>query len=394
MPREEASTLLPLVQQGLRIYVDGPRRCGKTTLANNTLEAAEIKTLNLNLDGICTVPKLIESIASQTEGFLRDYPSVRKDLTGKQSAKAGVEAGFLDVLKFSLEAKSEDEKKMGATLDSLLSAVSVIAKHAGAAVIVDEFQAIKHKDMEHPSEVLGSFARASDADKGKVAWIFLGSDRYAMHNIFSEPESAFYQRTRHLPVGVIPKNVMIPFLNKRSQRQVESAVGDEAFKWTEGIPGDLQRLYSAMIVAAGDSKRIMPQHLIAAKASVLKDIGASYAITLQGVAKKDPELITMLNLVARDDIRDCDTLAAACDKTGIGGDVADKRLNQLLDMGLLHFRHDNQHLERPEPLLFHYLASFPGHDPRSGYSTASSALAKSFRKISKPKSGQARTPVR
>jgi AAA+ ATPase superfamily predicted ATPase len=171
--RPETGALIALVEDGRRVYIDGPRRCGKTTLAINALAEVGLKALKIDLEGVCSKSGLVDRVATETYGFIRDNPAVEKALSGKRGVKASAEGNVLSVLKFSLESSSENDRKGPTTLSDLLSAVTTVARVAKAAVIVDEFQAANHPQLVNASEVVGDFASASDPlrTKNEVAWL-------------------------------------------------------------------------------------------------------------------------------------------------------------------------------------------------------------------------------
>lgn len=379
-PEEEA--LLALVKAGRRIRLDGPRRCGKTTLVANTLSRHDIEALNIDLLGVTTLPKLMERVAENAETFLATHPGTRDRLFGKNGLKFGGELSLLKLAKVTAETTSEQESKPGTSLDALLRIVSEVAKDAGAVVVVDEFQATRHPNMTNPVEVEGSFATASDPSrtKGKNSWLFLGSHRLAMHQIFSVPESAFALRMETLPVGPIPQESIIPFLNKRSGRKVDAAVGEEAYRWTEGIPGDLQRLYSAMVELTSSPAPLKLDELAAAQDLVMHEVGRISAPSLSGMESDQPDQLRLLRLVASEDIRDVNQLAKVADANGIKPKAAGAALTGLVRSGILHYDSEKgPQLERPEPILFHYLA-----DAGARSYTVASALENAFRALPKP----------
>lgn len=362
--RSESGDLLTLVQGEHRVYVDGPRRTGKTTLVINTLEGAGIPVLRLDLDGVSSVPKLVERVSNDAIGFLEQHPEVKKRLLGSGRVKAGVSGAVFGFLNASLEGeKGIEGRKLDLNLDTMLSVIEEVAKAAKAVVFVDEFQTVKSQTLESPAEVMGSFAAASDParTRGKVSYVFAGSNRHAMHQIFSGAESLFFQRTRHLPLGPIPEHVIMPFLEQRLGRALPQAIAHEAYTWTEGIPGDLQRLFSAMRTLTADARVVTPQDLIAAKRSVVEGLGRSYAATLKTVGSTQVQL---LDLMARHNIRSLDDLANAAASSDVDIDRINESLEGLLRLGLIHVPPAKTAIERPEPIFFHYLLAHPAIEHR------------------------------
>jgi hypothetical protein len=385
--RPETGALISLVEDGRRVYIDGPRRCGKTTLAINALAEMGLKALKIDLEGVCSKSGLVDRVATETYGFLRDNPTVEKALSGKRGVKASAEGNVLSVLKFSLESSSENDRKGPTTLSDLLSAVTTVARVAKAAVIVDEFQAANHPQLVNASEVVGDFASASDPlrTKNEVAWLFLGSHRHIMHQIFHGTGSSFLQRTQHLGIGPIEEKLIIPFLNERSGREVAAAVGPEAYRWTEGIPGDLQRLYDAALRGAESVDAITLNDLENGKVLVLHELGGlHFEPTLARLEQESPQEMDMLRLIAQEDIRSPSALAAVTGRRKIKEKVVEHSLDALVKRGFLHFNRSKQLLERPEPMMFHFIQHFD-REHGGGHMTAKGALHHAFRKLPTPR---------
>ena len=383
--RPEADDILAAVMNRQRIFVDGPRRCGKTTLIINTLESHDIPVLRLDLDGVETCEKLLERIARDTNGFLDKHPEVRTKLTEGKKTKAGAGANLFGFLSLNYETeRDQPARPIGRSLDSLLSAVDEVARAAGAVVFCDEFQAIKSHKMANPTEVLGSFAAISDParTRGSVPYVFAGSNRHAMHALFHGPESAFFQRTRNLQIGPIPEETIIPFLNSRIDAEVAPEVGREAYLWTDGIPGDLQRLYSATQRVIGDRKIVTMADLEAAKTSIINDIGRSYTLTLQALRKDELE---MLDVIASRDIRNLSQLRDHIEGKDISVEDAQKTLFNLAKLGLINVPNRTFEIARPEPIMFRYLERYPAinHHPQNALFGVSTGKQKKSSTLSK-----------
>lgn len=357
--RPEAQRLLQRVTAGSRVFVDGPRRCGKTTLVLNTLEEAGIPVVRIDLSGVETEQSMIERILTDLEMFLHDHPDFAPE-QGSKTTKGGL-SGTLGFLTVNLEREtSAGPAQRPNSLDAALALVSDVARNCGAAVFVDEFQALKSARLEHPSSTLGAFAAASDPARTRhgVSWIFAGSNRYSMHRIFGGNEGQFFLRTDPICVGPISKEMIVPFLNSRlGEGRLSKALGGKAYDWCEGIPGYLQRLYGTIADEHGHTaRRLTEADLEAAQDEVLRSLGRSYALDLRSCPV---DALRLLDLIGSRDIRSMPALREAITSIGLNVKDAHIAFTHLLRSGHLSMQVASEVIERPDPMLFHYIATTP-----------------------------------
>lgn len=358
LERAEEADLLELVKTASRSYIDGDRRIGKTTLVMSTLGKAKIPVLRIDLEGITSLEKLVERMHMSLRSFLDEYPAVRKKLFSTEKTNTEIGASIL-----GLNFKIGGEKSVAAAgiennLDAILHVVTEVARRAGGVVFVDEFQEVKNFNIDKPEEIMGSFASASDPAKTKneVCFLFAGSNRHEMRQIFSGIRSKFYQQARTFTVNAIPEAQMLPFLEKRFGAEISKEIGKAAYAWTQGIPGDLQRLYSAMKRITGDRKVITMADLVAAEDAVVADVGRNYALTVK-TRPVDEKVI--LDNIASLKIFSITKLWEAPDIQEMGVERADAAMEGLLRSGLINIPSNSDTIRWPEPILHHYLERNP-----------------------------------
>ena len=110
-------------------------------------------------------------------------------------------------------------------------------------VCFDEFQSVlNYKDSD---ELLAQL-------RGKIQYhpfpyIFTGSDRNGLKNVFTDPRSPFYKSVRPVEVQTIPRNEFQPFLADKfttGKRELTDEVWESVFGLD--IPGDIQQLCAAL----------------------------------------------------------------------------------------------------------------------------------------------------
>lgn len=361
--RPEADDLLELIESGARSFVDGPRRCGKTTLAMNTVDEAKRPLLRVDLQSVSSHEGMIARVDLAVRDFLKKYPKAREKLFSRNEVESeiGAPTWLLDAKITGKRISSEEPERT--TLDAKLGTLVDIARHVKGVVFVDEFQAVKDVG-DRPGEVLGAFAAVSDPSYGEkpVPFIFAGSNRFGMHQIFSGVNSLFFQHTKNLPVGPVEAELILPFLADRLGIPMAPGVGEEAYRWTEGITGDLQRLFSVLKRTTAGMKKATLGDLERAKTNLVADLARYYGKSLREL---DDDSLRLLDVIAKKDVRQVTDLNRHASEAGLKNGEMIGAVDTLSRAGLLHLPISEEVIQRPDPILFHYISGVPAWKHRS-----------------------------
>ncbi|NIO80032.1 MAG: hypothetical protein GTN53_05705 [Candidatus Aminicenantes bacterium] len=114
------------------------------------------------------------------------------------------------------------------------------------AVVFDEFQDILNlKDASTTLAVL----RSKIQFHTDIPYIFAGSIRNRMDEIFNNPDSPFFKSAITINVGPLDREVFSGFLQakfSKGKRRVSQTLLDRVFEITQDNPGDIQQLCGAV----------------------------------------------------------------------------------------------------------------------------------------------------
>jgi hypothetical protein len=151
------------------------------------------------------------------------------------------------------------------TIEDIESALEVLSKHENSIIFFDEFQDIL--TLPNADTVL-SIMRSKIQRLTKVAFIYAGSIRNSMLDIFTLDSSPFFKSAFPLQVTTIQEEVFHKFMTSKfikSQRTVSTSVLHQIYSLSGGIPGDVQRLCACLwnITNDGDviAKTLLPDAL-------------------------------------------------------------------------------------------------------------------------------------
>jgi hypothetical protein len=132
------------------------------------------------------------------------------------------------------------------SIEGILDMIGAINKRKALVVVFDEFQDILNlKDSKEALALL----RSKIQFHSKIPYIFAGSIRNKMDDIFNRPDSAFFKSAISIEVGSIDRNRFAAFLNSKfslGRRTVEQQVLNLIFEIAENNPGDIQQLCGAI----------------------------------------------------------------------------------------------------------------------------------------------------
>ena len=237
--------LAGFIQSGQNVVLQGERRMGKTSLVYETVrqlkrhrllyvDLLEIKTA----DDLCKrmVKALIsmERQAGLLERILKSLAQLRPvvsidPLSGQPSVS--LDAGV---------------RLRPDSLDGILDLVSESHKRTCLVVTFDEFQDILNlADAKETLAVL----RSKIQFHRDIPYIYSGSVRNQMSEIFTDPESAFFKSAIAVDVGPLDKTTFSGFLADKfasGKRVVDKDAMAKVIALAENVPGDVQELCEAI----------------------------------------------------------------------------------------------------------------------------------------------------
>lgn len=248
------------IKSAQNIVVQGERRIGKTSLIYEAIRSLRnYRSLYIDLleiktsDDLCK--RLIKALISleQQSGFLEKIlkslsqlkPSIRLDpLTGQPS--------------ISLDAAVRLKPD---SIDGLLAMIATVHRRKSVAVVFDEFQdVLKLKDSEETLAMLRSKIQFHAA----IPYIFSGSIRNRMDEIFNHPNSAFFKSAISINVGPLDKDKFSSFLEAKfalGKRSLAPSVLEKIFEIAENIPGDIQQLCGSLWETTSYKDRISGKNI-------------------------------------------------------------------------------------------------------------------------------------
>lgn len=209
----EIAQIVKNLRSGVNVVLYSHRRMGKSSLLAEVMDRhrKEFVFVYVDLYGLTNKTRLVEAFMSALVGSA--YGSLDK-----------VVAGISEVLKGSrfrvvLNAKGEPGIEFSMAeptvpeIQDILDLPERIAKKKGRRLVVmfDEFQEIGALDG---TSLLKAMRSRIQTHK-HVTYVFAGSKRHLLLELFEESEGAFYKSAMPMELGPIPRQDFVRFLVKR-----------------------------------------------------------------------------------------------------------------------------------------------------------------------------------
>ncbi|MEQ8425371.1 MAG: ATP-binding protein [Cyclobacteriaceae bacterium] len=229
---EETNTLLEAINGGRNLTLFSIRRMGKTSLikhffhnflSNKARLAFYIDIMpTSNLSGFTN--QLATSIAQAYPENTSFGKKVWEWIKGLRPQVSFDPYSGLPQLSFDITHVREQQ----ATIKNLLQFIDKSGKKT--VIAIDEFQQI----TRYPETETESWLRSEIQQLQNINFIFCGSQRHLLLEMFNSTKRPFYSSTQMLPIGAIPKEHYKPFIEfhfKASKQIIEDDAIEYLLDW-------------------------------------------------------------------------------------------------------------------------------------------------------------------
>ena len=272
---EEIKQLVKDLTSGQNIILYSPRRYGKTSLIIRVLEILNRKnfiTSFIDLYGCTSISDLVDKIIEKTvvpsQGtlekigdFLRKYfSSLRPEITLNPDGSISVS--------YKKDAHTIGEEKV---LSQVLDAPEKLAivKKKPVIVVFDEFQEISNMNGLKIEKMM----RNHFQHHKNVTYVFSGSKKHIMEEIFGEEKRPFYKFAKPFPLGKISKKDFAQFISRKfteTNISIDPSIIDSVLDFTDGHPYSTQQLCHELWDITSNKKKVENEDLNEAIKTILQ----------------------------------------------------------------------------------------------------------------------------
>ena len=291
--RAETQKMVRALTNGDNICLMSPRRMGKSKLIQFCYDKSEmheayytfyidiLHTSSLAEFTYVFGQKVFDTLRSNSEKMLRTFVQGLKSL----NAKFGFDAGS-NMPTFSVELG--DIVRPEYTLNEIFTCLEEADRPC--IVAFDEFQQI----CRYPEKNIEALLRSHIQHLSNVNFIFAGSERHLISEMFLSSAKPFYNSTRQLELYPIVPEEYIPFVCKwfrAFDKQIAESEAEKVYQLFEGNTYCMQRTFHEAFINTSVGKVCTQDIIFRSIADIIEDNGHAYSRMLSQIPARQKELL-------------------------------------------------------------------------------------------------------
>ena len=294
--KEETRQLLQLLENGNNVALIAPRRIGKTGLIENLFHQRKIQkefyTFLIDIYATKNVEEMIAVMGASMLSSLRPLGTkVMQKFTGfLSSLRSGISFDAMGNPSWNVEIG--DIRMPRTTLDEIFQYINAADKPC--LIAIDEFQTISHYPDGKVEELLRTYIQHCR----NARFIFSGSQRTMMGEMFLSPARPFYQSTAMMNIGSIPMDKYCQFAQahfEESSKTIPSDVFATVYERFEGITWYIQRIMNELYAITAPNSTCTAEMIDNAISNILRANEFTYQSMLYQLPPKQKELLIALS---------------------------------------------------------------------------------------------------
>ena len=331
------------IKSGQHVAVVGARRTGKSSLVLETVRKTKGHSLFhvdfLDVRSRAEMCKRMVAALSRLEAtdswlarMMKMLVSLRPTLT--VDPKDGSPTVSID---------TREAVAIG-SLDCVLDALVAQTARRKVCVVLDEFQDVM--DVEDGDNVLAILRSRIQMDSN-TPYIFLGSVRHRMLDVFLDSRSPFYHGAAFLDVGDIAADDFYAFLRRRfaTGRRIFPREAFDAIAAAVGnTPGYIQEVCDAIWQTSSSGDTLSPADITKAIDVIFAREGEHFSFAVRHLTALQTQVLTAIAVRGGNEIYSGDFLEAS----GVKSTASVKRaMSRLIDDGLVFFADGKYRIDNP-----------------------------------------------
>lgn len=290
---KETQQLVELTTNGNNMALISPRRVGKTDLIHHCFGQSEIKdryyTFHIdiyattsmrdfvNVFGKAILDELKPKGRNTWERFLNILRSVRSEITYDINGMPSWSIGLGDIVNPT------------ATLDEIFTYLNEADKPC--MVAIDEFQQItKYADGVNVEATIRTYMQKCI----NATFIFAGSQRHLMGEIFTSPSRPFYQSVLIMNLQPIPVDKYVEFAHRQFEKygkHIEPDVVEEIYTTFDAVTSCIQRVLNVLFLKTPQGGTCTADMVRDAINYIIALFSETYEMLLEKIPEKQREVL-------------------------------------------------------------------------------------------------------
>ena len=287
--QEETSMLTTLLTNGNHVALISPRRMGKTGLLHHCFAQPQIQdryyTFLIDIYATKNLQDLVfqlgRSIVSRLKS--RGQEAIDKFLMFVTSLRTGISFDGQGNASWNLGVG--DIKSPSFTLEEIFSYLKAADRHC--IVAIDEFQAINDYPEQNVEELLRTYVQ----DCRNAVFVFSGSQKHMMSEMFSSPARPFYQSTSMMflkPVALSAYESFAQHHFQKADKKLDDDVVRAIYQRFDGTTWYIQKVLNQLFAT---SNHVVASDVDKAVTQIILQNEEAYKDTLFQLTVKQRDLL-------------------------------------------------------------------------------------------------------
>lgn len=290
---KESERLIKSVTNGNNLVLISPRRMGKTGLIQFCYGKPEIKnnyytvfldilhTANLSEFTYFLGKAIYEALLPRSRKMAKAFLQALKSIAGTFGFNP-----FSGTPTFSMEMGDIAQPEY--TLEEIFHYLDTADKPC--IVAIDEFQQI----IKYPEKNIEALLRGHIQQIHNCNFIFAGSERHILQEMFLSASRPFYHSTDMLELQAIPSDIYVPFIEKlfkKRKRQIKTENIEKVYNLFKGHTFYVQKTFNEAFASTPEGKECTLETLKQALDNVIEANNTIYKEILSNIPEKQKEVL-------------------------------------------------------------------------------------------------------
>lgn len=289
---EESETLIREITNGNNLALISTRRMGKTGLIQHCFQKQEIHdryyTFFIDIYASKSLRDFVFSLSKVILENLKPFgkKAIRQFWESVKSLQANVSFDMHGNPVMSLGLG--DIQAANTTLDEIFHYLEKADKPC--IIAIDEFQQVAAYAENNVEAILRTYIQHCQ----NAHFIFAGSQRHVMGNIFLSPSRPFYQSVSMMHLESIPLAAYIPFAQchfEENKKQVTAATIEAIYQQFEGITWYMQKILHVLYDMTAPGATCEEERMPEALNTIIDSFKYTYSEILFRMPEKQKELL-------------------------------------------------------------------------------------------------------
>lgn len=292
----ETNTLKNLLLNGNNVVLMSPRRIGKTGLLYHCFDQPEIKenyhTFIIDIYATKNVEDLIFEMGRSIVRTLkpRGQKAIERFLEVVSALRPGVTFDVMGNATWSLGIDKPLSPEFA--LEQIFDYIKQSDKHC--LIAIDEFQQITY----YPEKNIEAILRTYIQQCTNANFVFSGSERHLLSEMFNSPARPFFSSTSTLPLHILPLDKYSEFVVRhfaKAGKSMPHNIIATLYERFEGVTWYMQKVFNQLFMTMQDGEVCTLNMLDQTIDDIINSYSSNYADLLYQLTPRQKQLLIAIN---------------------------------------------------------------------------------------------------